>query len=40
MTPKHVDELISIFECDIFPFIVNELMRKIKPQEMLTVFKL
>lgn len=36
---KYANEIISIFERDIFPFIGNEPINKIKPLEMLTVLK-
>lgn len=36
---KYANEIISIFERDIFPYIGNEPISKIKPLEMLTVLK-
>lgn len=36
---KYANEIISIFERDIYPFIGNEPINKIKPLEMLTVLK-
>ena len=36
---KYANEIISIFERDIFPYIGNEPITKIKPLEMLTVLK-
>ena len=36
---KYANEIISIFERDIFPYIGNEPVSKIKPLEMLTVLK-
>lgn len=36
---KYADEVMSIFNRDIFPFLGNEPINKIKPLEMLTVLK-
>lgn len=36
---KYANEIVSIFDRDIFPFIGNEPISKIKPLEMLTVLK-
>lgn len=36
---KYANEIISIFQRDIFPFIGSEPINKIKPLEMLTVLK-